>query len=76
MTSRASEKKRLKEMAWRVCRLRMERGLTQEELGAMAGVCKATIYRCETGAIGTRITTLMSIADALDTTMSDLLEGL
>ncbi|MEX2025099.1 MAG: helix-turn-helix transcriptional regulator [Thermoleophilaceae bacterium] len=45
--------------------LREAAGLTQEELGAIAGIQMADISRLESGIRDARITTIIRLADAL-----------
>lgn len=56
-------------------RRRKELGLSQEELGARAKIQMADISRYESGSRDPRITTLARLADALDMSIADLLEG-
>jgi transcriptional regulator with XRE-family HTH domain len=55
-------------------RLRLERGLTQEELGARAAIQMADISRYEAGNRDPRITTVQRLAEALDISITELLE--
>ncbi len=55
-------------------RLRTERGITQEQLGAQAAIQMADISRYETGSRDPRITTVARLADALDVSIAELLE--
>lgn len=58
-------------LAANIRRLRLERGLTQEELTNSIGV--TSLKMIETGRIATpRYSTLQAIAKALDVTVSDL----
>ena len=54
-------------------RIREERGLSQRELAARAGVVKSTIYEAEAGRHIPRIQTLEKLADALGVSFVDLL---
>jgi len=54
-------------------RIREERGLSQRELAARAGVVKSTIYEAEAGRHIPRIQTLEKLADALGVSIADLL---
>ena len=54
--------------------LRAERGMTQEELAEKSGVSRVTISMLEAGKQRvTKSTTLVSLADALNVSVSDLL---
>lgn len=54
--------------------LREERGLTQEELAEKSGVSRVTISMLEVGKQKvTKSTTLVSLADALGVSVTDLL---
>ena len=55
-------------------RLRKQAGISQEELGARAGIQMADISRYEGAHRDPRITTVARLAEALDVRMSDLLE--
>lgn len=46
-------------------RLRRQSGLTQEALGARAGLRQATISKLESGAEATRLSTLVAVLTAL-----------
>lgn len=54
-------------------RLRKQAGLSQEELGARAGIQMADISRYEGGGRDPRITTLARLAAALDVPLTELL---
>lgn len=52
----------------RIKELRLQKGLSQEELGAMIGVKKAAINKYETGVVvNLKRSTIASLASALDT---------
>ncbi len=53
-------------------RLRREAGLSQRELGVMAGVSPGTVYRLENGLRGAYPTTLRKLAAALGVKPADL----
>lgn len=59
----------------RVRELRTKRGLTQEELGVMAGVHRTRISRVESGTLNVTLDTLVALADAFGLTLSELFEG-
>lgn len=54
-------------------RLRKQAGLSQEELGARAGIQMADISRYEGGGRDPRMTTVARLATALDVSLSELL---
>src|SRR3712207_297461 len=53
--------------------LREERGLSQEEVAARAGMAPSTLSRLESGARRLALDHLTPLAEALDTTVGDLL---
>lgn len=53
-------------------KLRLQRGLSQEELAEAAGVHKNTIGRAEDGDEGVKSKTLKAIAQALQLTVADI----
>ncbi|MEX1140978.1 MAG: helix-turn-helix transcriptional regulator [Thermoleophilaceae bacterium] len=55
-------------------RMRLEVGLTQEELGALARVQMADISRYEGGRRDPRLSTIERLAIALDVSVADLLD--
>lgn len=55
--------------------LRKERGLSQREFATISGISFATIGEIELGKRDVRLTTLHSLATALDVSVSKLLEG-
>ena len=58
----------------RIRQLRMERGLSQAKLAVMAGMDPATLNRLERGTGNPNLKTLQRMADALDISVSELLE--
>ncbi len=56
-------------------RLRKEKGLTQEELSAKAGISKNHLSRIETGVGSMSLDSLIIIANALNTTPDYILLG-
>jgi len=48
-----------------LCRYRAEHGLTQAQLGALVGMQQAAIGRLELGEVEPRISTLLSLSNAL-----------
>lgn len=58
----------------RIRQLRLEKNMTLEELGNRVGVGKSTVRKWETGAIANmRRDKIAKLADALDTTVSDIM---
>jgi transcriptional regulator with XRE-family HTH domain len=56
-------------------RRRKELGLSQEQLGARANIQMADISRYESGSRDPRITTVARLAEALDISIADLIDG-
>jgi transcriptional regulator with XRE-family HTH domain len=56
--------------------LRLEKGWTQEDLADRSGLASVQISRVERGAREVRLTTLLRLLAALDTTPERLLQGL
>jgi transcriptional regulator with XRE-family HTH domain len=56
-------------------RLRKEAGISQEELGARAGIQMADISRYEGAHRDPRITTVARLAEALEVRIAELLEA-
>jgi len=56
-------------MGRRIRELRMLRGLSQEQLGNLAGIAVSQVGRIERGEINTTLSTLVIIARALDATV-------
>jgi len=54
------------EPAYQLARLRMLRGLTQEQLAGLVGTKQPSIARLESGAVEPRISFLRKVAAALD----------
>ena len=71
MKRNASEK-----LGDRIRALRLERGWTEEQLGAHAGVTTLDVSRVETDAIDVSVSTLEKLAAALDVTPADLFTGI
>jgi transcriptional regulator with XRE-family HTH domain len=53
-------------MGRRIRDLRLSRGLSQEQLGNLAGIAVSQVGRIERGEINTTLSTLVSIARALE----------
>lgn len=56
--------------------MRLEQGLSQEDLGERAGMHYTYVSRIESGRGNVSVRKLLSLAEALDTTASDLLRDL
>jgi transcriptional regulator with XRE-family HTH domain len=56
--------------------LRRRAGLSQEELGFLAGLHRTEICQLETGYRDPRISTLIRLSGSLNTTPNDLLAGI
>lgn len=59
-----------------VRRLRIERGLTQEQLASTAGMDRTVLIALESGRRSLLYERLFDIADALDVSLADLVENL
>jgi transcriptional regulator with XRE-family HTH domain len=55
---------------------RLRRGLSQDELGKLAGIDMATVYRLEAGDRQPRLPTILRLAEALGISGSDLIARL
>ena len=55
--------------------LRLEKGWTQEQLADRAGLASVQISRVERGAREIRLTTLVRLIEALETTPDQILDG-
>jgi transcriptional regulator with XRE-family HTH domain len=60
----------------RISGLRERRGLSQTQLADLAQIGRAHLSQIENGAVAARIDTLYALAEALEMTLSELLEGL
>ncbi len=58
----------------RIKELRLARGVTQDELSERVGVFRTYMSRIETGVANPTLTVLEALADALQVTLSELLE--
>jgi transcriptional regulator with XRE-family HTH domain len=56
-------------MGRRIRELRLSRGLSQEQLGNLAGIAVSQVGRIERGKINATLSTLVIIARALDATV-------
>ena len=53
--------------------VRKDKGLTQEELAEKSGICRVTIANIERGAVtNLKISTMLSLANALDSTVEEI----
>lgn len=59
-----------------VLRIRLENGLTQEQLADEAGISQVQVARIESGKLNTSISTVVAIADALNTDIGNLFKQL
>ena len=66
----------LRALATRIKKLRLERGISQEELAHRSGLSRTGMGLLETGKRWPRLDTLMSVADGLNITVDELLKGL
>ena len=65
----------LRSLAHRIKELRLERGISQEELAHRSGLSRTGMGFLETGKRWPRLDTLMSVADGLNITVDELLKG-
>jgi transcriptional regulator with XRE-family HTH domain len=63
-------------LAARIKKLRLDRGISQEELAHRSGLSRTGMGFLETGKRWPRLDTLMSVADGLNITVDELLKGL
>ena len=66
----------LRALANRIKELRLDRGISQEELAHRSGLSRTGMGLLETGKRWPRLDTLMSVADGLNITVDELLKGL
>lgn len=59
-------------LAYNLRRLREAHGLSLAQLGSRCGVAKATLFKIEQGRTNPTVDTLATIAEAFDTTLSEL----
>jgi len=62
--------------AARLRALRLERGISQEELGHLAGLDRTYVSSCEAGRRNVTLRTICRLAAALDVEATELLAGL
>jgi transcriptional regulator with XRE-family HTH domain len=63
-------------LANRIKELRLDRGISQEELAHRSGLSRTGMGFLETGKRWPRLDTLMKVADGLNITVDELLKGL
>lgn len=56
-------------------KIRIERGLTQKQLGELCGIDPGNLRKYESGKIKPKIETIKKIADALETTILDICDN-
>lgn len=66
----------LVELSQRLKRIRLERGMTLEQVAAQAGLTRGWLSKVENFRVTPSLPALSAIADALGVTMSDLFHGL
>lgn len=54
--------------------IRLSRGLSQKELGALAGITMQRVHSLEIGEMLPRLTTLVKIAEGLDISVFEMLD--
>lgn len=75
MSNNIRDKQVLIRFGERLRQLRLQKGLTQEQLAYATDVDLSQIHRLEAAKTNATLSTLSAIASALDTTLSDLLSG-
>lgn len=60
----------------RIRKLRLEKNLSMDDLAYSCDLEKSQIYRIENGKISSQIKTIKSIAEGLEISLSELLEGI
>ncbi|MGH9774228.1 MAG: helix-turn-helix domain-containing protein [Candidatus Acidiferrales bacterium] len=63
-------------LATRIKKLRLGRGISQEELAHRSGLSRTGMGLLETGRRWPRLDTLMKVAEGLDISVDELLKGL
>ena len=66
----------LRALANRIKELRLDKGISQEELAHRSGLSRTGMGFLETGKRWPRLDTLMSVANGLEITVDELLKGL
>ena len=62
-------------IAWRIRRLRWERGWSQSDLGAATGAARATVSRWERAHCAPDVETLCRLADAFECSLDYIVRG-
>ena len=68
-----TEKVFLKRLGFKIKQLRTEQGLSQADFGIEIDVEKSNVSRMESGRVNTRAYTLYKVANALNISLSELL---
>lgn len=68
--------KKEKIVAERLCELRLENDLTQEQLAQASGIDRKTVNRIENGHFSPNLSTLIRVCKALKVKPSEVLEGI
>jgi transcriptional regulator with XRE-family HTH domain len=76
MSNNIRDKAVLVKFGKRLRELRLQQGLTQEQLAYATDVDLSQIHRLEAAKTNATLTTLSALATALDTTVSELLAGI
>lgn len=63
-----------KKVAERIIKLREERGLSQQEFAGMLDYEKSNMSRLESGKVNIKLNTIYKVAQALNISMSELLD--
>ena len=71
---RMTEKTLLKKYGQRIKQLRLEKGLSQQELAAVLDIEKSSLSRLEAGKKNSKLYTLYKVAKALEVPLSKLLD--
>ncbi len=71
-----SSNRTLHALAKRIKELRLDEGISQEELAHRSGLSRTGMGLLETGKRWPRLDTLMSVADGLNITVDQLLRGI
>jgi len=64
----------LKKVAARIRTIRIEKGMSQQELAAELDYEKSNMSRLESGTVNLKLTTRYKVAQALEVSMSELLD--
>ena len=66
ITKQATDEAVLSELGGRLAEVRLERNLTQAQLGEQAGVSKRTVERLESGSVATQLSSFIRVCRVLD----------